>query len=149
MTPLDFFLCSLLTVLKWDQEDYSHEQSRSVLCYQVWGAEGSVLQSSLTQIHPLPFEEPQLRKEQGLGVRLIIKWLFYCPDKIPWRYLKLCSLTSCIVHNLPHVYKMYSLLLKPNTKTLFFFLSRFVPYGKHHRLGRKERLEDTKVENSI
>lgn len=37
------------------------------------GAEGSVLQSSLTQIHPLPFEEPQLRKEQGLGVRLIIK----------------------------------------------------------------------------
>lgn len=48
-------------------------QTHSGLCYQVWGAEGSVLQSSFTQIHPLPFEEPQLRKEQGLEVRLIIK----------------------------------------------------------------------------
>lgn len=37
-------------------------------------------------------------------------------------YLKLCSLASCRVYNLPHGYKIYSLLLKPsfNTSHIFF-----------------------------
>lgn len=124
MTPLDFFLYSLLIVLKWDQEHYPHVQSGSELCYQLLGAGGSALQSSFTQLCPFPSEELQLRKEQGLELRLRAKWLFYCTGNRDNRIWKTYSQVPAALSDWGTTFCLSSSLVKKKTLKVTFSINK-------------------------
>lgn len=59
------------------------------------------------------------------------------------------SEASCIVYNLPHIYKMYSLFLKPSSKNIILLLDLLHMENIPNNDNSKKKSEDIRVQNSV